>query len=99
MKRLINLSIFLLLCLLMFSVNFKNPQTVTLNYYFGLNTELPLVLVLTIVFLFGLLLGCLFMSLSVFRNKRDRNKLQRELSKMEKEVHELRNKPEKVIDD
>ena len=74
----------------MFSVNFMNPQLVTLNYYFGLHAELPLVLVLTAVFLFGLILGCVFMSLSVFKNKRERSKLQRELTKVEKMVLDLK---------
>ena len=80
----------------MFSVNFMNPQLVTLNYYFDIHTELPLVLVLTAVFLFGLLLGCVFMSLSVFRNKRDRSKLQRQLTKIEKELANLHPKPAEV---
>ena len=40
----------------------------------------------------------LFMSLSVFRNKRDRNKLQRQLSKIEKEIVELRAPPKELAD-
>lgn len=97
MKRLIYLFIFLILSLFMFSVNFMNPQLITLNYYFGLHAELPLVLVLTAVFLFGLLLGSLFMSLSVFKNKRERNKLQRELMKAENELLDLKPASDEIV--
>ncbi len=82
----------------MFSVNFMNPQLVTLNYYFGLHAELPLVLVLTAVFLFGLILGSVFMSLSVFKSKRERSKLQRELTKIEKEILDIKPVKDEIVE-
>ena len=93
MKKLIYLCLFLLLLLLAFTINLKNPQTVSVNYYFDLHWEAPLVLVLTATFILGLILGWLFMTLSVFKNKRQVGKTKRQLAKVEKEVENLRSMP------
>ncbi|MFT4630104.1 MAG: putative membrane protein [Dinoroseobacter sp.] len=93
MKRLLYLCFFLLFVLFAFTVNLKNPQMVTLNYYFDFHREAPLVLVLTATFVFGILLGWLFMSLSVIKNKRQLGKVKKALVKVEAEVQNLRALP------
>jgi uncharacterized membrane protein YciS (DUF1049 family) len=93
MKRLLYLCFFLLFVLFAFTVNLKNPQMVTLNYYFDFHREAPLVLVLTATFVFGILLGWLFMGLSVIKNKRQLGKAKKALVKVETEVQNLRAMP------
>ncbi|MFT7562186.1 MAG: putative membrane protein [Flavobacteriales bacterium] len=93
MKRLLYLCFFLLFAFFAFTVNLKNPQTVTLNYYFDVHREAPLVLVLTATFVVGVLLGWFFMTLSVIKNKRQVGKVQKALAKVETEVQNLRAMP------
>ena len=93
MKRLLYLCFFLLFVLFAFTVNLKNPQMVTLNYYFDFHRDAPLVLVLTATFVFGILVGWLFMSLSVVKNKRQLGKAKKALAKVETEVQNLRAMP------
>ena len=93
MKRLLYLCFFLLFVLFAFTVNLKNPQMVTLNYYFDFHREASLVLVLTATFVFGILVGWLFMSLSVIKSKRQLGKANRALVKVETEVQNLRAMP------
>ena len=66
---------------------------VTLNYYFDFHREAPLVLVLTATFVFGILLGWLFMGLSVIKNKGQLGKAKKALVKVETEVQNLRAMP------
>jgi putative membrane protein len=93
MKKLLYLAFFLILAVFALTINLKNPQSVELNYYFGLYWSGPIVLILTATFLLGLLFGWLFMSLSVFKNKRVVGKTRRQLAKVEKEVENLRTMP------
>ncbi len=93
MKRLLYLCFFLLFAFFAFTVNLKNPQMVTLNYYFDVHREAPLVLVLTVTFVVGILLGWLFMALSVIKNKREVGKVKKALAKVETEVQNLRAMP------
>lgn len=93
MKRLIYLIVFLLVAIFAFTLNLKNPQSINLQYYFDLQFEAPLVLVLTASFLSGMVIGWLFMSLSVFKNKRQVGKAKKQLAKVEQEVENLRTMP------
>lgn len=93
MKKLFYLLLFLLIALFAVTINLKNPQTVQLSYYFNVQWEGPLVLVLTATFLLGLLFGWLLMSVSVLKTKRLVGKTKRQLSKVEKEVDNLRTMP------
>ena len=93
MKRLIYLIVFLLVAIFAFTLNLKNPQTINLQYYFDLQFEAPLVLVLTATFLLGMVIGWFFMSFSVFRNKRQVGKAKKQLAKVEQEVENLRAMP------
>jgi len=93
MKKLLSLIIFLLFAIFAFSLNLKNPDSVTLKYYLGLEAQVDLYVVLIVPFIVGLLLGVLLMSISVFRNKMQVGKAKRELAKVEKEVQNLRVAP------
>lgn len=93
MKKLFYLGFFLILAVLALTINLKNPQSVELNYYFGLQWEAPLVLVLTATFILGLVFGWLFMTFSVIKNKRVAGKTRKQLAKVEKEVENLRTMP------
>jgi len=93
MKKLLTIILFLLFALFAFSLNLKNPDSVTLRYYFGLEGQVDLYIVLLIPFVVGLLLGLLLMSLSVVRNKMEVGKTKRKLAKVEKEVQNLRAAP------
>jgi len=85
--------LFLLFALFALSLNLKNPDSITLKYYFGLEAQVDLYIVLLVPFVFGLLLGVLLMSVSVFRNKMAVGKTKRKLVKVEKEVQNLRAAP------
>lgn len=93
MKKLISLVFFLILVVIALTINLQNPQTVELNYYFNLQWEAPIVLVLTLTFVLGLVFGWLFMTVSVLKNKRAVGKTKRQLAKAEKEVENLRAMP------
>ncbi len=93
MKKLLSIILFLLFAVFAFSLNLKNPDSVTLKYYFGLQAQVDLYIVLLVPFVIGLLLGLLLMSLSVVRNKMAVGKTKRKLAKVEKEVQNLRAAP------
>lgn len=93
MKKLLSLIIFLLFALFAFSLNLQNPGSITLKYYFGLEAQVDLYVVLLVPFVIGLLLGVLLMSITVFRNKMQAGKVKRKLAKVEKEVENLRAAP------
>lgn len=95
MKKLIALSLFLIFGFIAFTVNLKNPQTVTFDYYFNIHWETQLMLLLSIAFVLGLLLGALMMSFKLFASKREIGKTKRSLAKVEKEVENLRAMPMK----
>lgn len=93
MRKLFFIILFILLVVLAVTLNLKNDQLVTLDYYAGLHWEGPIAWLLTLTFSAGLIVGALFMSLSVFKNKRNASKTRRKLEKVEKEVENLRTMP------
>ena len=92
-KFIISLLLFLLFVVFAVTLNLKNPESITFNYYFGIKKELALYIVLIAPFIVGLLLGVILMSISVVRNKAQVGKAKRALSKVEKEVDNLRSAP------
>ena len=64
-----------------------------MRYYFDLEREVDLFVVLLVPFVVGMLLGLLLMSFSVVRNKMQVGKTKRELARVEKEVQNLRSAP------
>jgi len=93
MKKILSLVIFLLFFVFALTLNLKNPDVVTIKYYFGIEQEVELFIVLLIPFAIGMLLGVLIMSISVMRNKMQAGKSKRDLAKVEKEVQNLRAAP------
>ena len=93
MKKLFYAAILIVFFVAALTLNLKNPQAVTINYYFDLQWQTSLVLALTAAFAIGLLLGWLIMTLSVFKNKRQVGQARKQLAKVEKEVENLRTMP------
>lgn len=93
MKKILSIMLFLVFALFALTLNLKNPDPVTLRYYFDLERQVDLFVVLLIPFVIGMLLGVLLMSFSVVRNKMQVGKTKRELAKVEKEVQNLRAAP------
>ena len=93
MKKLFYLLIFLGFAVFAFTLNLSNPETINLKYYFGFSGDFPLFIVLMAPFFIGMVLGVLIMSLSVFKNKRQVGVAKKALSKVEKEVQNLRAMP------
>lgn len=93
MKKLLALIILLLFTFFSYSFNRKNPDSVTLKYYFGIEAEVDMFLVLLVPFALGMILGVLLMSISVVRNKMQAGKAKRQLVKAEREVESLRVAP------
>ena len=71
----------------------RNPENILVNYYFGFEQSLPLVVVVLVPFIIGLLVGALFMSMALFKNKRSLKRTQKDLAKVEQEVSNLRAMP------
>ena len=93
MKKLIYAFVAIIIFAAALTLNLKNPQPVTLYYYFGIEWQTSLMLALTAAFGVGLLFGWLIMMLSVLRNKRQVGKTKKQLAKVEKEVENLRAMP------
>ena len=93
MKKLLALLILLLFTFFSYSLNMKNPDSVTLKYYFGIEAEVDMFLVLLVPFALGMILGVLLMSISVVRNKMQASKAKRQLVKAEREVENLKVAP------
>ena len=93
MKKILSIILFLVFALFALTLNLKNPDPVTLRYYFGLEREVDLFVVLLVPCAIGMLLGVLLMSFSVVRNKMQVGKTKRDLAKIEKEVQNLRAAP------
>ena len=92
-KFIVSLFLFLVFVVFAVTLNLQNPDEITLNYYFGIQKELELYKVLVGPFIIGLILGMMLMGVSVVRNKARVGKAKRALSKVEKEVENLRSAP------
>jgi Protein of unknown function (DUF1049). len=93
MKKLFYILVFLVFAAFAFTLNLSNPETISIKYYFGISLDLPVFIVLMAPFFIGMVLGVLIMSLSVFKNKRQVGVAKKALSKVEKEVQNLRAMP------
>ncbi len=93
MKKVLSIILFLVFALFALTLNLKNPDAITLRYYFGIESQVDLFIVILVPFAIGMLLGVLLMSFSVVRNKMQVGKTKRELAKVEKEVQNLRAAP------
>lgn len=93
MKKVLSIILFLVFALFALTLNLKNPDVVTLRYYFDIEREVDLFIVLLVPFVVGMLLGVLLMSFTLVRTKMQVGKTKRELAKVEKEVQNLRAAP------
>jgi len=93
MKKVLSIILFLVFALFALTLNLKNPDVVTLRYYFDIEREVDLFVLLLVPFIVGMFLGVLLMSFSVVRTKMQVGKTKRELAKVEKEVQNLRAAP------
>ncbi len=93
MKRALALTLFAIVCFFLITFEIKNPDSILVQYYFGIEYTLPMFILIVIPFLLGLLLGVLFMSLSLFKHKRTLGKTKKDLVKAEQEVQNLRAAP------
>ncbi len=93
MKLISSIVILLLVSVFAATVAMSNSGAVSIKYYFGFEKEVPIYLLITAPFVAGLIVGVAIMSISVMRNKMKVGKTKRELSKVEKEVQNLRSAP------
>lgn len=93
MKKLIYALVAIVIFAVALTLNLKNPQPVTVFYYFGIEWQTSLMLALTAAFGVGLVFGWLVMTLSVLKNKRQAGKAKKQLAKVEKEVEKLKAVP------
>lgn len=71
----------------------KNTGLVEVNYYFGVQYNVEVFVLLALPFLIGLLLGVFLMSFSVLKHKHLCSLEKKKLVKVEKEVENLRALP------
>lgn len=92
MKKIFSIALLVALSIFFILLIKENTSEVTFGFYF-IQYEGALFKVILMSFIVGLLFGVLIMSLSVMRNKLQVGKAQRQLSKVEKEVQNLRATP------
>lgn len=93
MKRLFYLLLILLIIVFGVSFALKNPQPVTITYYFDLSWTGRMTTLLAVVLAVGAVLGVLLTSTWVLRSKRRLSRAKKEVRKMEQEVNNLRALP------
>ena len=93
MKRLFYLLLILILLVFGISFSLKNPEPVSISYYFGLGWSGPMSWLMLVVLAIGCLLGVLLTFTWALRSKRRLSKLKKEIRKMEQEVNNLRALP------
>lgn len=71
----------------------KNPQTVTVSYYFGLAYETYLWVVVIASFFSGILLTSLAWGWSAFKAVRERGRLRKRVAALEKELDQFKKRP------
>lgn len=72
----------IVLFLLLFGFAVKNDQPVDLKFFLGTEWQLPLVFVVLVSFAIGAFLGVTSTFASLLRNRREINKLRKELTKV-----------------
>lgn len=90
MRKLLLFLMLFILALFAATLFLKNGQHVTVSYYFNFEQVASLASVMLVCFACGLIVGALIMSVSLFKSKHVANKTKKQLSKVEKEVGDLR---------
>lgn len=89
-KRFLYLLLFVLIAFFGVTFTIKNPQSVELNYYFGIHWEQPITMFLLGSLVIGVLIGICVSSYFVLRMKGKLMHSNRNIGKAEKELEELR---------
>jgi len=97
MKRVFYLLLGLAVMVLGLTFAYRNPQTVTINYHFGLNWEGPVSLILLGAFALGVALGLVASLALVLRIRGELKRARHEIADMEQEVRSLRSLPIKDV--
>ena len=84
MRRFFYLITFLLVALFVYTFTVRNPGLVSINYYFDIQWDVPLLLLIMLPFFIGLALGLMLMSIAMFKSKRQ---AKRSLAKLAKQAH------------
>ena len=93
MKRALALVLFVIICFFLITLEMKNPESILVQYYWGIEYTLPMFVLIVIPFVLGLFFGVVFMSLSLFKHKLSLGKTKKDLVKAEQEVQNLRAAP------
>ena len=94
LKRILYISVFIIVLLVGLLFYVKNNQTVELNYIIG-TTELPVSLLLLACLSLGALLGILATIPMLLRIRHQKSRLEKQVKMTEKEVNNLRVLPVK----
>jgi putative membrane protein len=97
MKRFLYIFIAIIMLFLGLSFAYKNAQTASISYYFGIHWEGPMSLLLLTALTFGVLLGFLASIAMVIRMQRQLVRARREVRNIEQEVMNLRSLPIKDV--
>ena len=93
LKWIIRILVFILL--LGFAI--KNVETVTVKYFLNYQWQGPLIVFLLVFFISGVVVGLLVAMGSLFKQRRELQRLRRELNQLEK-VNELTSQPKPIRD-
>jgi len=92
-KKIILILIGVLSFLFAVTLYLKNPHNIEVSYYFGLNYQFNVAILLILTFVLGIVFGLIVMTLSLFKEKMRFSAEHRKLVKVEKEVENLRAMP------
>ena len=93
MRAIVYVLVFLLLLAFSITLNIKNSELITVNYYFDFSWSAPLAVVLGLAFILGVALGVCLTGMSLLRSKWQTRQTKRKLSLAEQEVENLRAAP------
>ncbi len=86
MKKLLYVISIVLIVLFGLTFTYKNRQTIELNYYFDLNIQVELSLLLFFTFALGLMVGYLATLLNTFNTRRKLKKAKRDIRALERAI-------------
>lgn len=93
MRRLFYFLVFLVIIVFGVSFALKNPDLITIKYYFDISWTVKLAALLAAALAIGAVLGVLLTSMWVLRSRRRLSQAKREVRKMEQEISNLRALP------
>ena len=79
MKKLLYVALIAVIALFGLTFSYKNHQTIDIDYYFGIDFQVELPLLLFITFALGLLVGYLVTLFNAFKTRRKLSRAKREI--------------------